>query len=123
MARSICKNESIKDLGACKLLYVMSVLEKLSVLFSGGQMSTDYAANAPEFFMHHGMLDSIWYRWQEKDHKCKYAYFPKNVSKVMDAHPFTTMDFIDSFNQGRCVKVKYDDWIAKKIKPGTKLGM
>ena len=86
-------------------------------------MSTDYAANAPEFFMHHGMLDSIWYRWQEKDHKCKYAYFPKNVSKLMDGHPFTTMDFIDSFNQGRCVKVKYDDWIAEKIKPGTNLGM
>ena len=32
----------------------------------GGTMCTDHSADAPEFFMHHAFVDSIWWRWQSR---------------------------------------------------------
>ncbi|XP_065062106.1 uncharacterized protein LOC135688960 [Rhopilema esculentum] len=87
----------------------------------GGQMSSNYAANAPEFFLHHGLLDNIWYRWQMKGPACQFAYFPKNVSKLLDA-PFKTTDFVNSSNQGHCVSVKYDKFLERVIPAGTDVG-
>ena len=84
-------------------------------------MSSDYAANAPEFFLHHGLLDNIWYRWQMKGRTCQFAYFPKNVSKLIDA-PFKTTDFVNSSNQGHCVSVKYDNFLDRVIPAGVVLG-
>ena len=84
-------------------------------------MCTNYAANSPEFFLHHGCLDNIWWRWQEKSSVCKNAYFRKKAWKLIDS-PFETTDFIDSFYQGECVRVKYDDFLIRVLKPGEKLG-
>ena len=84
-------------------------------------MSSDYAANTPEFFLHHAFLDNIWYRWQEKDAKCKYAYYGKGAWDLIDSS-FETSDFIDSFDQGDSVKVKYDDFLLRVMKPGDDTG-
>jgi len=87
----------------------------------GGEMSTDYAANSPEFFFHHGFLDNIWWRWQKKSVKCKYAQFGKTSRKLLNSR-FETKDFMDSSYQGECVKVKYDDFLARVLKPGQDVG-
>ena len=84
-------------------------------------MGSNDASSSPEFFFHHGFLDNIWYRWQLKGHKCKYAYYPKENSKLVGSR-YRAMDFLDSHDQGECVRVKYDDFIAKKIQSGLKIG-
>ena len=84
-------------------------------------MCTDYAANAPEFFLHHAFLDFIWIRWQNKSPGCKRAYFGEKALQLIDS-PFWTSDFVDSFNQGECVKVRYDDIIKRVLKPGEYIG-
>jgi len=35
---------------------------------------TKWTPNDPVFFMHHGMVDKIWYDWQNKSPKNKYAF-------------------------------------------------
>ena len=84
-------------------------------------MGSNDASSSPEFFFHHGFLDYIWYRWQLKGHECKYAYYPKENAKLA-ASRYRAMDFLDSHNQGECVRVKYDDFIGKKIQSGLKTG-
>lgn len=84
-------------------------------------MCSDYAANAPEFFLHHAFLDSIWYRWQTKSVKCKDAYYKNRPIRLIDS-PYVSLDFIDSFDQGDCVKVRYDDFLDRVLKPGDDLG-
>lgn len=84
-------------------------------------MSTDFAANAPEFFLHHAFLDNIWYRWQEKSPDCKSAFYKGNPNKLIDS-PFDSNDFTDSLNQGECVKVIYDDFLEGLLKPGESGG-
>lgn len=84
-------------------------------------MSTNFSANAPEFFLHHAFLDFIWYRWQEKSTLCKQAYFPRKPCNLIDS-PFKTIDFVDSFNQGNCVQVKYDNHLDQKFNDGDYIG-
>ena len=107
------------------IMYSLMLAATFKALFKnspiGGEMSTDYAANSPEFFFHHGFLDNIWWRWQKKSVKCKYAHFGKTSQKLINSR-FATNDFMDSSYQGECVKVKYDDFLAKVLKPETKLG-
>ena len=84
-------------------------------------MCTGYAANAPEFFLHHAFLDNIWYRWQEKSLVCKQAYYGKSPRNLLDS-PFTSNDFIDSSDQGEYVKVKYDDFLKRVLRSGDYIG-
>ncbi len=70
-------------------------------------MSTDYAANAPEFWFHHGFLDKIWYMWQRKSNDHKYVHFlQRNVTKMLGCQ-YTRRDYIDSHHLPRCIRVKY----------------
>ena len=84
-------------------------------------MCSDFAANAPEFFLHHAFLDFIWIRWQEKDPACKRAFYLERPMKLISS-TFMIIDFIDSYNQGECCKVRYDDFLQRALKPGDYLG-
>ncbi|XP_065666234.1 uncharacterized protein LOC101239471 isoform X2 [Hydra vulgaris] len=74
----------------------------------GGTMSTHYAANAPEFFLHHAFLDKIWYTWQSKSSKHKFVHFlQRNETKMMGCG-YTPKQYINADNLPRCTKIKYE---------------
>ncbi|XP_065067352.1 uncharacterized protein LOC135692930 [Rhopilema esculentum] len=80
-----------------------------------GTMCTIDSANAPEFFMHHGFIDKIWYDWQKKSAVNKYAHF-LNINQKLQASPYYPRDFIDIADQPKCVKVCYAEPRIHKAK-------
>lgn len=75
----------------------------------GGTMSTDYAANTPEFFLHHAFLDKIWYMWQAQSDDHKYVHFlQRNITKMMGCN-HTQRELIDSHDLPGCINVRYTD--------------
>ena len=80
----------------------------------GGTMCTHYAADTPEFFLHHSFLDKIWYTWQSKSWEHKWVHFlQRNTTKMLGTE-YTQYEFTDSLNLPRCVKVKYREFPEKK---------
>lgn len=49
-----------------------------------GTMCTHDAASAPEFFLHHGMIDKIWEDWQKQSSTHRTVYF-SNITSGMTA--------------------------------------
>ena len=95
----------------------------MSHITLGGQMCTVFAASSPEFFLHHTFIDFVWIRWQNNGPICKRAYFADKEPWQLVGSPFRTIDFVDSYNQGECVKVRYDDLTKRFIEPGEYIGM
>eukprot|EP00794_Sanderia_malayensis_P004886 gene4886-5526_t len=84
--------------------------------FIGGNMCSDYAGNSPEFFLHHGFLDNIWYRWQQR--------WPQCANDLLEAHkvrlltsPYSSGAFIHSHDQGESVNVVYEDFLTGRLDP------
>ena len=76
----------------------------------GGTMSTDYAANAPEFWFHHGFLDKIWYMWQLQSDDHKFVHFlQRNTTKMMGCG-YTRRDYVDSHHLPKSIRVKYSSF-------------
>ncbi|XP_028402202.1 uncharacterized protein LOC114525179 [Dendronephthya gigantea] len=74
----------------------------------GGTMCSNDSATAPEFFLHHGFVDKIWWDWQ-KSHTCKgYDFFHDQTGK-MPFTPYRSRDFLDLKDQPDCVCVEYVD--------------
>ena len=82
----------------------------------GGTMSTDFAADSPEFFFHHGFLDNIWYRWQQKSKDRLEVFFKKNKQMLL-ASPHTAEQFVNSHKLPMCTIVKYQEFITGKTPP------
>lgn len=88
----------------------------------GGTMSTHFAANAPEFFLHHAFLDKIWYTWQKKSPNHKYVHFLQRNTTYMLGCEYTQRDLIDSNFLPRCIKVKYTKFLLnKRFKRGDEI--
>ncbi len=66
------------------------------------------SANAPEFFLHHGFIDKIWWDWQKKTPANKNAYFP-SINMRLQASNYYPRDFLDIAKQPGCVKACYDE--------------
>ena len=79
-------------------------------------MCTDFAADSPEFFFHHGFLDNIWYRWQQKSKDRLEVFFRKNKQRLL-ACPYTVEQFMDSHKLPMCTIVKYEEFITGKTPP------
>lgn len=78
-------------------------------------MCTIDSANAPEFFMHHGFIDKIWYDYQKKSITNKNAFFP-NITLRLRTTPYYPRHFIDFAKQPKCVRVCYDEPTVHKGK-------
>jgi len=74
----------------------------------GGTMCTHYAGNSPEFFMHHAMLDNIWYTWQSKSKKHHDTYHKERNKRAMIGVKQTQAELVDSHNLPGCEAVTYD---------------
>ena len=72
----------------------------------GGTMCSDDAAAAPEFFLHHGMVDKIWADWQSRSSAHKNAHFP-NVKGKIYGTKYTPRQLIDLNRQPGGVRVVY----------------
>ena len=79
-------------------------------------MCTVFAADSPEFLFHHGFLDNIWYRWQQKSKDRLEVFFKKNKQNLL-ASPYTAEQFVDSHKLPMCTIVKYEDFITGKTPP------
>ena len=61
------------------------------------------SANAPEFFLHHAFIDTIWANWQEYSNEHMSVHF-QNIRSTMRETGFSPVDYIDSvelLNPGR----------------------
>ncbi len=72
-----------------------------------GTMCTRDAATAPEFFLHHGFVDKIWWDWQKQSNANKFHTHFLNQATSMTSTPYHSRDFLDLNNQPDCVCVEY----------------
>ena len=79
-------------------------------------MCSDYAADSPEFFFHHGFLDNIWYRWQQKSKDRMNVFFKGKKCNLL-ASPYTRGHFMNSHKLPMCTGVKYQDFVTGKTPP------
>ena len=73
----------------------------------GGTMCTRDAATAPEFFLHHGFVDKIWWDWQKLSNANKFHTHFLNQAGSMTSTPYHSRDFLDLNNQPGCVCAEY----------------
>jgi len=63
-----------------------------------------WSSNDPMFFLHHAMIDKVWYDWQRRDSSNKNAYGGGSISAQVDptqaatyptgAPPFLSLDSV-----------------------------
>ena len=72
----------------------------------GSTMCSGDAANAPEFFLHHGFIDKIWADWQNKGPEYKnLAYYAQNTAAMQGSFGYSPRNLYDLNNQPGCVRV------------------
>lgn len=74
-----------------------------------GIMCTIDSASAPEFFLHHGFVDKIWWTWQKQSNAHKFTQFFLAQTSKMPSTIYRSRDFLDLHNQPGCVCVDYVD--------------
>ena len=79
-------------------------------------MCTIYASLTPEFYLHHAILDKIWYVWQQKGGRYKYAFF-RCMGDPMKKYkcPYSQNQLIDSKDLPGCVRVEYSDFASRNF--------
>jgi hypothetical protein len=74
-----------------------------------GTMCTLDAATAPEFFLHHGFVDKIWWDWQKQSNAHKFNTYFLTQPGLMTSTPYRSKDFLDLNNKPGCVCAEYVD--------------
>jgi hypothetical protein len=72
-----------------------------------GTMCSLDAATAPEFFLHHGFVDKIWWDWQKQSNAHKFHTYFRTQTKYMISTPYRSRHFLDLNNQPDCVCAEY----------------
>jgi hypothetical protein len=72
-----------------------------------GTMCTLDSASAPEFFLHHGFVDKIWWDWQRLNRTHKFNEYFLTQRQRMPAIVYRSEDFLDLNNQPGCVCAEY----------------
>ena len=73
----------------------------------GGTMCLPDAATAPEFFLHHGFIDKIWWDWQKRSNAQKFHSYFQHQNGYMPSTTYHSRDFLDLHNQPDCVCAEY----------------
>lgn len=66
---------------------------------SGGTMCTKEAANAPEFFLHHGFTDKIWGDWQKTGPEYRNAHWKGRLNPSLLGTGYRVRDLLDLAHQ------------------------
>ena len=72
-----------------------------------GTMCFEDSASAPEFFLHHGFVDKIWWDWQKQSNAHMFNTYFLTQTAQMTATPYHSTDFLDLNNQPGCVCAEY----------------
>lgn len=84
-----------------------------------GTMCTTNSAYAPEFFLHHGFIDKIWWDWQKQSNAHKFNTYFLTQQGLMTSTPLRSRDMLDLNRQPGCVCAEYVDpnkWEYRSIK-------
>ncbi|XP_046862769.1 uncharacterized protein LOC124456338 [Xenia sp. Carnegie-2017] len=73
----------------------------------GGTMCSNNSAFAPEFFLHHGFVDKLWWDWQNKGSSFKFHSYFQLQNSLMSQTSHRPRDLTDLSKQPDCVCVKY----------------
>ena len=73
----------------------------------GGTMCSFDSAAAPEFFLHHGFVDKIWWDWQKLSPAHKFNTYFVNQTERIPSTPYRSKAFLDLNNQPDCVCADY----------------
>ena len=73
----------------------------------GGTMCLRDAATAPEFFLHHGFVDKIWWDWQKRSNAQKFHSYLQHQNGYMPSTTYRSRDFLDLHNQPDCLCAEY----------------
>ena len=65
----------------------------------GGTMCSRAAANAPEFFLHHGFTDKIWADWQKTGPEYRDAYLKGRSNPYLRGTGYRANDLLDLAHQ------------------------
>ena len=68
-----------------------------------GTMCTPDSASAPEFFLHHGFVDKIWWDWQRQGSSRMFNEYFVSQTQHMPTTMYRSYDFLDLNNQPECV--------------------
>ena len=72
-----------------------------------GTMCTLDSASAPEFFLHHGFVDKIWWDWQRQSRNHTFNQFFLTQTQLMPSTVYRSKDFLDLNDQPGCVCAEY----------------
>lgn len=75
-------------------------------VIDGTMCSLDSAA-APEFFLHHGFVDKIWWDWQKLSKNHTFNQYFLSQTQRMPRTVHRSKDLLDLHNQPGCVCVDY----------------
>ena len=79
-----------------------------------GTMCSSNAAAAPEFFLHHGFVDKIWWDWQKQSNAHKFNTYFLTQTMLMTSTTYRSKDFLDLNNQPECVCAEYESPINNR---------
>ena len=74
-----------------------------------GTMCTINSASAPEFFLHHGFIDKIWWDWQKQSNAHKFNTYFLTQTALMTSTSYRSKAFLDLNDQPNCVCDEYVD--------------
>lgn len=72
-----------------------------------GTMCTFDSAAAPEFFLHHGFVDKIWWDWQRQSVDHMFNQYFVSQTQRMPGTVYRSHDLLDLNNQPGCVCAEY----------------
>ena len=72
-----------------------------------GTMCTLDSASAPEFFLHHGFVDKIWWDWQRQGSSHMFNKYFVSQRQRMPGTVSRSYDFLDLNNQPGCICAEY----------------
>jgi len=88
-------------------------------------MCSAASANDPLFFLHHAMVDNIWYRWQLESDAHKNSHSGHNRNLVMVGSSWTVAQTMDMDNLPGGVRVRYlfeGERVEDLVTPGVAIG-
>ena len=104
--RLIMDNSNVSDFERFEFLLRLEFHDLVHCVIDGTMCTFDSAA-APEFFLHHGFVDKIWWDWQRQsvDHMFN-RYFVSQTQR-MPGTVYRSNDLLDLNNQPGCVCAEY----------------
>lgn len=102
----ITSNSNAADFFNFEVMLRRQFHDEVHCIIDGTMCSLD-SATAPEFFLHHGFVDKIWWDWQKLSPAHKFNTYFVNQAGLMSSTPYRSRAMLDLNNQPDCVCTDY----------------